>query len=278
MSAFQMSYRVPVTPGDLVLAPGGLDTPHAVCQSLLVFGGTERETVEASTGQRALAITADASELCLTWTFKETNGPAYPDAMFQPRDTRYTRFAAELVAETAEIAPDASQSDRAVAIACATAERFTYGHPEVRFNDGLEEVPALGCGVVEGSCVDINTYFIAALRSAGIEAGYVTGVFFPEERGGIAEDGHCWVVTRIDGLCQEWDIAHHLKLGTRAISPALNPKPGFRAALFHSMGFDFPDFGVHELKALIEPLPSTGRFEAPEIRLHHRTSAGVAAQ
>ena len=278
---FQLSYRVPVTPGAQVLAPAGFDTPHATCQAVLVSGGTERAVTEATTGQTAFLIEANGPELSLTWTFRSGAGPAYPDGLFQPHPSRFTRFADEIVAETAEIAPRAAQADRAIAIARATAERFTYGHPEARFNDGHEVIPALGCGIVEGSCVDINTYFIAALRAAGIEAGYVTGVFFPEEKQGTAEDGHCWVVTRIDGICQEWDIAHHLKMGTRAVAPGLNPKPGFRAALFHSMGLDFPECGVRQEKALIEPRLVAGtaldRFEAPEIRLHH-PGWSVAAQ
>ena len=109
------------------------------------------------------------------------------------------------MAEVEAFAGQYAGFDRAVAVACATAERFTYGHPETRFNDGLNEVPALGCGLTEGSCVDINTYFIAALRAAGIEAGYVTGVFFPAEKGDHCDDGHCWVVTRIDGETREWE-------------------------------------------------------------------------
>lgn len=278
---FQLGYRVPVTPGAHVLAPGGFDTPHAVCQSLHVTGGTAEPIEEATTGQRAYRITTDAPELRLTWTFRQAPGSAYPDITFQPKPSRYTRFAEALAAETAEIAPKANPADRAVAIARATAERFTYGHPEDRFNDGFDEVPALGCGIAEGSCVDINTYFIAALRSAGIDAGYVTGVFFPTEKDGAAEDGHCWVVTRIDGVCQEWDIAHHLKMGTRAVAPGLNPKPGFRAALFHSMGLEFPAAGVGLTKALIEPQQIAGaglqRFETPEIRLYH-PALTIAAQ
>jgi arylsulfatase A-like enzyme len=105
------------------------------------------------------------------------------------------------------------------------------------------------------------------------EAGYATGFFFPADKRDHCEDGHCWVVTRIDGATQEWDIAHHLKLGTRTVAPGLNPKPGFRAACFHSMGLDFPSEGVTGLKALIEPIPlgaSAPRdFEAPRIRLDH---------
>ena len=107
---------------------------------------------------------------------------------------------------------------------------------------------------------------------AGIEAGYLTGYYFPTEKNGTCEDGHCWVVTRIDGQTQEWDIAHHLKMGKRDIYPGLNPKPGQRAATFHSMGLRFPEVGEFTLKALIEPLVLVrGRFEAfegPDIRLH----------
>lgn len=270
---FQVSYRVqPPDPGP-VLAPGGFDTPHAECVSVQVTGGEARWTREATTGQRALVIEPAAPELCVTWTFRDRGGPAYPDQVFQPVPSRFTTFAEALAQETAEIAPGAAPADRAIAIARATAERFTYGHPEARFNDGFDVVPALGCGLTEGSCVDINTYFIAALRSAGIEAGYVTGTYFPVEKSGVCEDGHCWVVTRIAGVCQEWDIAHHLKMGTRAVAPGLNPKPGFRAALFHSMGLSFPEVGVALTIALLEPKQVTAgalqEFAAPEIRLHH---------
>ena len=105
----------------------------------------------------------------------------------------------------------------------------------------------------------------------GVEAGYITGYFFPQERGGTCADGHCWVVTRHNGAVQEWDIAHHLKMGTRDIRPALNPKPGARVACFHSMGLAFPELGITELKALIEPVAvHEGRaipFDTPQINL-----------
>jgi hypothetical protein len=78
-------------------------------------------------------------------------------------------------------------------------------------------------------------------------------------------------VTRINGAIAEWDIAHHLKLGTRDIRPGLNPKPGRRFACFHSMGLSFPDLGIKEMKALIEPMAvvdgQTIPFDAPDIRL-----------
>ncbi|MEM9797095.1 MAG: transglutaminase domain-containing protein [Pseudomonadota bacterium] len=253
--------------GASVLVPGGMTTPHGATKTRIVAGGTARPVTEATTGQTAWLVEG-ADTLAIAWDVLDTTAP-YPDAVFRPKPSRYSRAADALMSEAHEMAGDRADLDAAIAIACGTAERFTYGHPENRFNDGLEEIPALGCGLTEGSCVDINTYFIAALRAVGIEAGYVTGFYIPAEKGDHCEDGHCWVVTRIGGETQEWDVAHHLKMGSRAIRPGLNPKPGWRAACFHSMGLDFPELGLTDVKAVIEPLmldPLRG-FEAPAIRL-----------
>jgi hypothetical protein len=264
-----LTYRARVPLGtDAVLIPGGAVTPHGTCAAVVTPGMTEIR--EATTGQRAYRLTPERDEVRVAFRFRPS-GAAYPNAVFAPRPSRFTRFAGDLVAEASGVAGRLRGPERARAIACHAAARFTYGHPQKRFNDGLDAVPALGCGLTEGSCVDINTYFIAALRAAGIEAGYVTGFFFPEEKGGTCEDGHCWVVTRIDGKTAEWDIAHHLKLGTRDVRPGLDPKPGRRFALFHSMGLDFPDLGIEEMKALIEPVALAGGrvldFARPDIRL-----------
>ncbi|REC56344.1 transglutaminase domain-containing protein [Rhodosalinus sediminis] len=265
----QMTYSARVPEGaEAVLIPGGLVTPHGRWAPVATPGMDAIE--EATTGQRAYRLAPEGDEIAVTFRFDPSCG-AYPDAIFTPHPSRFTRYADDLVAEVDDIAGDRAGLERARAVANHVAARFTYGHPEARFNDGFEVVPALGCGLVEGSCVDINTYFIAALRAAGIEAGYVTGFFFPEEKGGTCEDGHCWVVTRIDGASAEWDIAHHLKLGRRDIHPGLNPKPGRRLACFHSMGLAFPDLGISEMTALIEPVAVLGGevipFEAPRIRL-----------
>ena len=273
MTDFAITYEAALADGARSLVPAGIDTPYGRCTGLTVNGSILRTLTEVHGGQRAHVVTGHGGRLSVTFHFVEDRGSAYPGAMFRPRPSRYTRYAEALLDEVAEIAPDAPAPDRARAIACATAERFTYGHPEERFNDGFDEVPSLGCGLTEGSCVDINTYFIASLRAAGIEAGYITGFYFPADKGDWCEDGHCWVATRIDGQVEEWDIAHHLKMGTRDIKPGLNPKPGFRAACCHSMGLTFPEVGVLDLKALIEPIALTDNgpcgFEGPDIRLHH---------
>ena len=260
-----------------VLIPGGIATPHGTSILRQIEG--VRVTKEATTGQTAYLATAQGEVFSASFDVTPASG-TYPDTVFVPHWSRFTQYADDLVTEIAAVGSKLTGLDRAVAIASHVAERFSYGHTDQPFNDGYDVVPALGCGLTTGSCVDINTYFIAALRAAGIEAGYITGFFFPQEKGGTCEDGHCWVVSRIDGVVHEWDIAPHLKLGTRAIQPGLNPKPGQRVACFHAMGLDFPDLGITGIKALIEPLAVVDEglthFQAPEIRLHAKALSPVA--
>lgn len=278
MTVFTIRYtcRAPKTE---VLAPGGTTTPHEFLQNIKVSGGRSRFINEQNTGQKTLLITPDQEQITIDYVFDSTQTGHYTEEIFVNRRTPFSDPAEELVAETKAITPQLTGLERAIAIACSTAERFTYGHPKETFNQGLDHVPALGCGVAEGSCVDINTYFIAALRSVGIEAGYMTGFFFPDEKKTHCNDGHCWVVTRhptpTGKQTFEWDIAHHLKLGTRDIRPGLNPKPGFRAATYHSMGLSFPELGISNHKALIEPRYIEGgklkSFVEPQIELFHPT-------
>lgn len=237
-----------------LLVPAGIPTPHQTPVSFKVSGGGMELSGETATGQMAALITPEPGQpVTVTYLFQD-GGSGYPDALFTPRLNRYTRAARDLVADAISIAEAAGDGHGAIqALVNAAAEKFHYAHPKVRFNDGCEEIPYLACGATEGSCVDINTYLIASLRAAGFQAGYVYGYFFPDEKNGTCEDGHCWVVTRHDGVVLEWDIAHHLKLGTRDICCGLNPKPGRRVATAHSMGLTFPALGVTDTKLLGEP-------------------------
>lgn len=251
-------------PGAPVLAPCGLETPQSRPLGLRVFGGAVEWMQHEQTGQGLARITPTGGPLTLTYVFGATPG-AYPDAVFAPFASRYTRAAESLLKEVAGIGTTPQE------IACAVAQRFDYGHPERRFFEGHDDaLPALGCDRGTGSCVDINMYLLAALRAAGIEAGYVSGAYFPTEKGDWCDDGHCWIVTRTGNGTQEWDIAHHLKLGTRDIAPGLNPKPGFRVALAHGLGMTMPDGGV--VRILAEPVmaaPPHAHVGARSIRLSH---------
>lgn len=258
--------------GRRLLAPVGIPTPHQMPVGFSVQGASFVLSGETATGQMAALVTPEPGRpVTFTYEFAD-GGIGYPETIFVPRRSRYTQAAAALVEDARQIAAAGTDGHGAIAaIVNDVATRFVYGHPEVRFNDGMDEVPYVSCGMEEGSCVDINTYLIASLRAAGYEAGYITGYFFPAEKGTWCADMHCWVVTRHDGVVAEWDIAHHLKLGLSEIRSGLNPKPGRRVAVGHSMGLDFPDLNILAMKLLAEPVwiddAGTIAPAEPEIRL-----------
>ncbi|MBB93039.1 MAG: hypothetical protein CML68_00310 [Rhodobacteraceae bacterium] len=249
----ELSVTCIARPGATLIAPVGLSTPDAAVTEVTMTGGSARLVADPLAGLHVLAIRPEARELRLTYRFQR-GGAAYPEAIFTPRDSRYTRSADALATEARQVALAAGGGSAAIrALANHVAGQFRYGHPEERYYEGHDEIPQL-CGLTEGSCVDINAYFIACCRAAGLQAGYVTGAFVPEEKRDWCEDMHCWVVTRSDAGVQEWDIAHHLKLGRADIAPGLNPKPGVRVPLAHSMGLNFPALGVADLKLIGEPM------------------------
>ena len=236
-----------------LLAPIGVPTPYQTPIGFKVEGGECELTGETTTGQLAALISTQNSETVdLIYEYAEV-GTFYPEQIFRYRPSKYTKPAEELV-EGVQNETIENSLEGIKYIANQVAEKFTYGHPDNRFNDGHEEVPYLSCGVTAGSCVDINTYFMAVLRTSGFEAGYITGYFFPEEKKGMCVDSHCWVVTRFENMIHEWDIAHHLKMDKPEILPGLNPKPGIRFAVAHSMGLDFPALNVKQAKLMDEPV------------------------
>jgi hypothetical protein len=258
---------VPGTEG-AAFAPAGVSSPQAECLGCTVTGGALRRLREPTSGQEILLVDPDADEVTFRYTFADHPG-RYPEAIFHPAPSRYTRAAAALVDEARQIAGTGDDLTRATRIARHVAERFDYGHPEQKFTDGFDHVPHLACGLTEGSCVDIHTYFLASLRAAGIEAGYVVGYFFPEV--GDCTSGHCWAVTRTAGQTQEWDISHFLQIGRRDAGPALNPKGGYRVPVGHSSALSQPEIGFADIKLLVEPMVMKGgepvRFETKQIRL-----------
>jgi hypothetical protein len=208
--------------------------PGATVAGLTVTGATITAiTREAQGDQAAAVLRPEGTTVTLTWDVQPATTD-WPDAAFRPHDTRWTRPAAALADAARQIAQGAP--DPALALARETQSRFSYGHPVARFTDGHDHIPHLACGLTEGSCVDIHTYFVAAARAAGLQAAYVFGVFFPAEKQGSALDGHCWAVTRDAFGTRAWDIAHHIKRNLGPVQPALNPYPGWRVALCHSAG------------------------------------------
>ncbi len=246
-------------PGAHLLAPLGVASSLGSVAGLAVEGGRIVETLgEIKTGQQAALIAPEGDgPVTLTYRYAPApEAPRYPEAAWRPRCNRWTEAAEDLAAASRAIAAEAGGGHAGIEALVAEARaRFTYGHPEQRFNDGSDVVPFLGCGIAEGSCVDINTYLVASLRAAGYEAAYLYGYFFPAEKVNTTVDGHCWVATRLDGDVLDWDIAHHIKAGLHPVSPALNPKPGRRVLVSHSMGHRYGAVdGDIALKLLGEPI------------------------
>lgn len=240
----------------LLLAPVGGASALGSTAALAVEGGRVVEAlVEQETGQAALLVAADGP-VTLRYRWAPAPGaPRWPEAAFTPRRNRYTE-PAEALAEASRAIAAAAGGGRAgiQALVDETRARFSYAHPEARFNDGCEVVPHLGCGVAAGSCVDINTYLVASLRAAGYRAAYLYGYFFPADKGDWCVDGHCWVASEHAGETLEWDIAHHLKAGLDPVRPGLNPRGGRRALVSHSMGHVYRSGrGALEMKVLGEP-------------------------
>lgn len=257
-----MTRTISVTTPDLprgarILVPIGIETPHDCVHRCEISGGTVSQTTAAvGLNLHAALVTAEGGPIGIRYTSGEGNGCAYPQDAFRPRVTVYTTAADELTGRAQELVAGAANEHEAVQHLVDEAHGlFTYGHPEERFTDGHTHVPLVSCGGAEGSCVDINTYLVAMARAVGLKAAYLYGYFFPLERGGEARDMHCWVATEADGLVEEWDIAHHLKANLSPVRAALDPKPGVRVALGHSMGHRYMiDGDPVETKLLGEPM------------------------
>ena len=242
MSQRTISVTIPDAPaGAEVFAPTGIETPHNTVERFTLTGGRVVELAAArGLNLTSALISAEGGPLTITYTLGAPHGAAYPAEAFRPHATPWTSAADALATHAKSVVASAQTEREAVQRLVDEAfARFVYAHPDHRFKEGHTSVPLIACGGVEGSCVDINTYLIAMLRAAGLSAGYFVGPFFPAEKNGYAADMHCWVVTIADGVVEEWDIAHHLKLGAETVRPALDPKPGRRVALGHSMGHTY---------------------------------------
>lgn len=270
-----MTYSVDITVTGTegpVFAPVGLSSPAAACFGCTVTGGSVQTLIEASSGQAVLLVTPDAAEVTFRYDYADLPGQ-YPEVIFHPAASRHTKAAQALCDEAVQTAGDGDMLTRAIRVARGVADKFVYGHPQAKYYDGFDHVPHLASGLTEGSCVDIHTYLLASLRAIGVEAGYVTGYFFPQ--GDVCTSGHCWAVTRIDGVVQEWDISHFLQIGRRDVGPALNPKGGFRVPVGHSMGLSLPEIGVQNLKLLVEPMVMRGGYPVrlDQKRIRHLPSS-----
>ena len=237
MTCWSFSLEAPLEATATLLFPLPINTPEQRVADVRVEGGQSHGPLQAqNSGQRALRLTVEAgAEPRVVVDFATEPQPFEPWA-FAPTGGVHDTPSADLVDLMGRVAPAGlPAADRVWRIVRHVESSFSYGRRDLGLGDDTDAIPALECDLQRGTCIDIHTYSVAALRAAGLEAAYVSGAFLAEGHSkGLS--GHCWFVVRAEGVPHHWDISHFLEYGLGPVQPMLNPKPGMRQAL--SVGRD----------------------------------------
>ena len=260
--------RPPEVRGLLVPLPPG--TSHQAFRSLRFSRGWLTTEVQACDGsQRALYAHQIPAAGEFTYAVALVEQAASLD-QFTPQRNRFTAAPAALVQLVQDVVAGARDTAEVVRrVVDLTARRFRYGPRSP------SETPTLCCDVMVGNCIDINTFFVAALRAANVPCAYYAGYWFQHGEP-IADGMHCWVTTLEDGQLRSWDIAHHLKRGIVAVEPGQNPVAGVRVAMSSGRGLRFVVGGLEvELSHLAQPqwVHTSGATSLALVRAELRTNA-----
>ncbi len=270
MARVQFSLTGSPSGSDPLLFGIPFDTPEQTVLSVNVLQGQYLGTVQAeNSGQTALRIEPDARRAVIEVEFSDHAG-AYPDWLFTPTGGRHempSEALAQMIASLTAGNSDAASLDRIIA---HVDERFVYGRRDQGLGDDTDAMPALVCDTNAGTCVDTHSYAVAAVRAAGIDAAYISGVFFKDGQT-VSAPGHCWFATIAEGHHQHWDSSHHIKYGLGPTRAVYNPLPGTRFALTagRDLVFCLPQHRVtvSTLKGFIDVSAAHGQALATEARL-----------
>lgn len=228
----------PVRPGTSFLFSLPFDTPTQRVLGFELENAADVTVLTATNArQQALAFRATTGEPRVIVDFEDREAGSFAPGVFTAIDGPHERPSAALSALMGEVAPASLPPlEKAWRVIRHVEERFTYGKRPVGLGDDADAMPALECGLHQGTCIDSHTYTVAAMRAAGLEAAYVSGVFF-YEGDTVYPVGHCWVALDVPGIAAQIDVSHHIEYDLGPVTEALNPKPGTRFAL--SQGRDF---------------------------------------
>lgn len=223
-----------------LLVPVPPDTAHQGLESVWLPEGAPVVRCRAVNAEQTAVFLPGQSGTGAHFKFSLVAGTgASPSPHLIPIDSRYSRPSTELRDAIRDLIKDSDDEQAALErIVDFTQSLFDYDHPQARFCDGKDEVPLLTT-LTKGSCTDINTFLLSSLYAAGIPGSYYAGYFFDAQKPKTTSGFHCWVSTQASGLHQDWDIAHHIKNGTRQVLPGLNPVPGERVAMSYARGLRF---------------------------------------
>ncbi len=275
-------------PGRWILAPRPFDHWGQRFVSFEASGVSELKEIGAENSAcRGYLMRAAGEEMRLRYAF--TLGDPYdaalaaPDWVWRTQENRYTTAAPSLVELAQRLAVGATSQRMALTrIVEDAAGVFAYDHVDKPFNENCADVPMI-CGATKGSCVDINTYILAAALSLGIKGQYVAGYWLHPEKT-ETEDMHCWLAFEPDGALVFWDLAHALKWGATLdakIGEGLNPAGGRRIGMSCGRGLEFETpVGRVAISHFSEPvlLAESGAQIRPDLLVRVREPEGRRTQ
>jgi transglutaminase-like putative cysteine protease len=254
-SVFEIQLDEPLREAAMLLAPVAPATPDQTVVDTVILEAALLDEITAVDGARqAYRIRAEAGSRPLVRYVFTPSGGGLPEAAFVSQGSRFETLEPALAAQIAALASGADLASRVRAQLQAIADRFTYGRRDLHLGAQGEGLPAFGEEPTTGTCVDIHSVCVAALRAIGAPAAYVIGGWV-REGDPDRPTGHCWLSLNVPDLPAAWDVSHHLEFGLGAIEPGLNPEPGRRFALSYGRAPVFEAGGGQ-----IEILPALSGF------------------
>lgn len=260
-------------PEAVLITPNGLDDGYSKPMRLAWHNVAQAKTLTCQQGQQVfhqLVRQQPEQNITLSYQFQPSNTRLTSD-FWQQQPCKYTHASEQLVADVlAHINTSASQREQINQLIVKAQAHFNYGHGQGRFYDNHPSIPTV-CGTIQGSCVDINTYILAAANALGITVQYVAGFWFHPNK--TSTTGfHCWLVFHDpdnDDILA-WDLAHHMKYGVESLKSGLNPAGGRRVAMSFGRGIELAtQYGPLSVSYLCEPLwlLPNGEYQASQLAI-----------
>lgn len=217
-----------------LLVPIPFDTADQTFLACELEGAEIAATVQATNSGQSCYWVEDfsPSDFRLVYRFERT--PGSPPAWLWDLPGHPFTASPDLQTQAREIT--AASGDPIRSLVDHAIGHFDYGHPERSILAERDDVPAV-CDLTEGSCVDIHTWFISALRACGGEATYLHGYYF---RDGETSPGfHCWLATRDGGEIADWDLSHALIFDEKPARAGFAAYPGERVVIGAGKDIEF---------------------------------------
>jgi Transglutaminase-like superfamily len=176
MGQFECHLEEPVPSAGDYLFPVPINTSEQKITQITLDGVEPTDTISSLDGAAsANRFALKKGDLPFVRIAFEDPGPGLSDGHFKPRETRFDRPSQALLVQISSQFTQMDLPTRVPHIIQFIADHFQYGQRDIALGDDEAAMPALECGLTFGTCVDMHTVAVAALRAIGIEAAYVMG-------------------------------------------------------------------------------------------------------